>query len=66
LLCGTAKDFTQRGPEAKRTIANGQIGRTLETASLEIKEQLTPALGAFAVPIGEAQDFFAAPFVRAD
>ena len=61
-----AKDLAQRIPEPQSTIANGKIRRMGKTAPLQIKQQLSPTLGAFAVAVRKADDLLAAPFIRAD
>jgi len=66
LLFRGVKDLAQRIPEAQGTITDGKIRGMGKTTPLEIKEQLTPALGAFAVAIRHADDFLAAPLICSD
>jgi len=63
LVTRAGKDLVQRLPEPERAVADGQLGRHGEPARLEIDEQLAPALGAFADPDLEAQQFLP-PFGR--
>lgn len=53
-------------PKAQSTIANGQVRRVGEAASLQIKEQFAPALGAFTIAVSQADDLFAAPLICPD
>ncbi len=64
LFCSRAKDPAQGGPEAKRAIADGQVRSTEKAPPLEIEQKFAPALGAFTISIGQAQDLLAAPVVR--
>lgn len=64
LFYGLCEHLTQRCPEAERAITHGQIGGMVDTASLEIKKQLSSALRSFAIAICQAQHFLLAPFIR--
>ena len=61
-----AKDLAQGCPEAECAIAYSEIGRVVEAAPFEIEEQLAPALGAFAVVVRQAEDFFSPLLIRTD
>ena len=60
------KDLAQRMPEAQGSVSNGEIRRMREAAPLQIKQQFTLTLRAFAVAIRKANDLFAAPLIRPD
>ncbi len=53
-------------PESRHPVADGQIRGVRKAVPLQVKEQLQPALGAFAVAVRQAQYFLAPPFVRAN
>src|SRR3954447_5267488 len=42
--CG--EDLLERRPEAERAVASGQLGGDRQATSLEVDQQLPPALGA--------------------
>jgi len=64
LFTGRSENFAQRVAEAQRTVPYDKIRGMAQTAPLE--KQLTAALGAFAIPIAEANGFLATPFIGAD
>ena len=66
LFARRAVALAQGLPEAARSVADGQLGRHLEAAPLEIEQQLAPRLGALAIAGGDCQQFLAAPLVGAD
>ena len=66
LLCRRPKDLSQGSPEANCAIADSKIGRVRKAASLEVQQKFAPVLGAFAIALREAEDFLAAPLIRAD
>jgi hypothetical protein len=47
---------TDRGPEAERAVADGDDGRAPPTAC-EVPQQRRPALGAFAIPVFDRNQF---------
>jgi len=53
LRAGRAKYLWQRFPETERTIADGQLGIVLQTASLHIQQHFFPRLLGFTKLIGE-------------
>jgi hypothetical protein len=59
------KDLAQRMPEAQSTIPNCQVRRVRETAPLQINQQLSPTLGAFATVISKTDNLFTALLVCA-
>ena len=60
LVPGARKDFLDRLPEAERTIADGKVRRDLEPTLLDVDEEFTPALCAFADSDLEADEFLLA------
>src|SRR5581483_5020322 len=56
LMPGGGKDLLNRLPKAERTIADREVGRDLEPASLGVDEKLAPALRALAHPGLEANE----------
>ena len=66
LFARRAVALAQGLPEAGRPVSDGQLGRHLEAAPLEIEQQLAPRLGALAIAVGDCQQFLAAPLVGAD
>ena len=66
LFARRAVALAQGLPEAERSVSDGQLGRHLEAAPLEIEQQLAPRLGALAIAVGDCQQFLAAPLVGAD
>jgi len=66
LLARAAEDLAQRRPEPESAIADGQLRSAGEATALQIRQQLAPALRALAIPVGEAENLLAAPFVGPD
>jgi hypothetical protein len=66
LLAGAAEHLAQRRPEPECSVSDGQFRGAGEATALQIEQQLAPALRAFAVAVGKAQNLLAAPFVGPD
>jgi hypothetical protein len=60
LLPRCAELLLQRFPKTKCTIADGQLRRDGEATGFEIREQLTPGLGALAIAYLKADQLFLA------
>ena len=65
LLPRRGKHLAQRRPEPQGTVADGQLGVLFQAAPLEIKQQLAPALRAFAEAVGHGQQLLVAIFIGA-
>src|SRR5438105_8467122 len=52
--------FLQGDPEAKRTVADGQLRCGGKPQAFELLKQFTPGLGAFPVTINDSQEFLGA------
>jgi hypothetical protein len=53
---GARKDFLDRVPEAEGAIADGKVRRDLEPTLLDVDEDFTPALRAFAAGLDTRLD----------
>src|SRR5438105_3261798 len=60
LLGDWAVFFLQSDPEAKRTVADGQLRCGGKPQAFELLKQFTPGLGAFPVTINDSQEFLGA------
>ena len=66
LFLGGGKDLAQRCPEAERPVTDGQFRVLGQPAALEVKQELAPALRAFAEAVRHAEELFVAVFVGPD
>ena len=66
MLAGLAVDLAQRLPEAERAVADGQLGASLQAPTLEVEQQLLPALCAFSIAIDDGHDVLVALRVGPD
>src|SRR3954451_21501120 len=65
LACGRPQ-LAERLPKAKRAIGDGEFGRDRQTSVLQIEQQFTPILRAFARTVGKAEQLLFALRRRAD
>src|SRR5436305_15295344 len=65
LACGRPQ-LAERLPKAKRAIGDGEFGSDRQTSVLQIEQQFTPILRAFARTVGKAEQLLFALRRRAD
>ena len=65
-MFGAGKELIERLPEAKGAVAHGKIGRDLKATTLDVDQQLAPALRTFANTGLEADKFLLALGCGAD